>query len=184
MRWSLGWTGSRALGVPGLGTGRRRSTSTSSEREGFFKSVQCRNGTVIQHRAQSYPLSSEKVNFPFVEQVIKVERTVTVKKMGESTSGTRLYLTSLSPKQARAQELAGHSRGRWTVENNIHWVRGKEDACRARSGKIAANLALLRTTLIARIRASGRLSPTKAAEDFAFDYTQAIALIHHQRLTL
>jgi predicted transposase YbfD/YdcC len=132
-------------------------------------------------------LSSEKVNFPFVEQVAKVERTVTVKKTGESTSGTRLYLTSLSPKQARAQALAGHSRGHWTVENNIHWVRdavGKEDACRARSGKIAANLALLRTTLIAPIRASGRLSPTKAAEDFAFDYAQAIALIHHQRLTL
>jgi len=77
------------------------------------------------------------------------------------------------------------TRNHWQVENNIHWLRDAvcdEDACRSRNPNSACALALLRTALLAAVRASGRESLTQAIEEFAADRHLAVALIVNQRL--
>jgi hypothetical protein len=137
--------------------------------------------------AAACPLISIEAEFGFVSQGVTVYRHVYTKNGGEEVEGLRFYLTSLNSKEGGIATLARLSRRHWVVENNIHWVRdavGKEDACRARSPRVACALALIRTTLIAPIRAAGFNSPTLAVESFAKDYGLAIRLIQNQRLTL
>src|SRR5262249_60903255 len=63
---------------------------------------------------------------------------------GESKAEVRYFISSL---EARAEPLAAAIRGHWGIENGLHWVLDlyfNEDRSRAREGKAAANLALLR----------------------------------------
>ena len=73
----------------------------------------------------------------------------------------------------------------WQVENNVHWLRDAvcdEDDCRSRNPNSACALALLRTALLAAVRASGRESLTQAIEEFAADRHLAVALITNNDL--
>jgi len=87
--------------------------------------------------------------------------------------------------QASPALFARLIRGHWTVENNVHWLRdavGFEDRCRSRDPNAACVLALLRTALIAPLRAAGHLSLTRAMEDFARNPNLAVTILLHQRL--
>lgn len=118
---------------------------------------------------------------------MKVERTVTNKRSGRETTGSRQFITSIGHQPGRAGTLRVGAlvRAHWSVENNIHWLRDavlREDTCRARSPNSACALALLRTALLAAVRASGRESLTEAIETFAADRASALTLIRNQRL--
>jgi hypothetical protein len=114
-----------------------------------------------------------------------VYRKVTNKRSGEVSEGTRIYLGSASQAEAGLSTTGGLSRGHWTIENNIHWVRDAvdgEDASRIRASKIACALSLLGTTLLAPLRAAGYTSPTEAKETFAHKYHLPLNLLRNQRL--
>jgi predicted transposase YbfD/YdcC len=133
-------------------------------------------------------VSSEQVGFAHANQAVQVERTVTHKKTGEATTGSRQFIASIEhhPGHAAAMQTGGIVRHHWRVENNIHWLRDAvcgEDTCRSRDPNSACALALLRTALLADVRASGRESLTEAIENFAADRKLAVALIRNQRLT-
>ena len=139
------------------------------------------------------PVRSETICFAHAQSVVRAERKVTNKKSGEETFGVRHYISSLAlPGRAVAgsgraspARFAKLVRGHWTVENNIHWLRdavGFEDRCRSHDANAACALALLRTALLAPIRAAGHLSLTKAMEDFAKTPRLAMAILLHQRL--
>ncbi|MBL9179568.1 MAG: transposase, partial [Verrucomicrobiaceae bacterium] len=52
--------------------------------------------------------------------------------------------------------LAGIARSHWSVENALHWrldVQWGEDQCRARAGKAATNLSVLRKLAMNLLRA-------------------------------
>lgn len=131
------------------------------------------------------PLSSEGSGFAHVQQAACAKRKVTKKKSGQEQSGTRHYLSSLSPAQASPAKMARLVRGHWTVENNIHWLRdmvGGEDRCRSRDPNAACALALLRTALLAPVRPADHKSLTEATETFAHDPAAALRLLTNQRL--
>jgi len=56
------------------------------------------------------------------------------------------------------------SRGQWSIENRLHWVRDvtfDEDRCRIRKGAGAQNMACLRNLAISLLRIAGaRYIPT------------------------
>jgi predicted transposase YbfD/YdcC len=143
---------------------------------------------VIERWALTFPLKSEEAGRPHTEMAGVVWRRVTNKKTGETTEGCRLYVSSVEPhakRKACNRWLLDISRGHWTVENNVHWVRdavNKEDAGRIRSGHIAAALGLLGTSLLALQRAAGLPSPTKAAESCSQSASLALNAILNQRL--
>jgi hypothetical protein len=50
-----------------------------------------------------------------------------------------------------AEEAAGLTRGRWSIENRLHWfldVCFGEDDCRVRTNRVAENLNVLRETAL------------------------------------
>lgn len=142
---------------------------------------------MIERSTACVPLVSESAGLAHVGQAARITRSVTHKKTGEVKTGSRIFLSSLPWKPGRAASLAVGSlvRRHWTVENNIHWLRDgvwKEDTSRSRTPNAACALALLRTALLAPIRASGRLSLILALEGFAENKASAVTLIRNQRL--
>ena len=124
--------------------------------------------------------------------MVRAERKVTHKKSGVEKTGVRLYISSLeltgrpaSTGRASPALFAKAIRGHWAVENNIHWLRdavGFEDRCRSRDPNAACALALLRTALLAPVRAAGHLSLTESMENCAENPRLAVAILLHQRL--
>lgn len=90
----------------------------------------------------------EQLGFVHAAQVIEIQRESTRKSTGVTTTGTRRFVLSepLSPRDACLAV-----RGRWGIENRNHHPRDAtwlEDKTRARTGHTAANLALLRGTVL------------------------------------
>jgi len=77
----------------------------------------------------------------------------TVKKTGQTTTEAHYYLSSALPNQRRPAQWLGLIRGHWAgVEIRNHWRRDAlmgEDGSRSRNPNLLANLALLRSGLLA-----------------------------------
>ena len=142
---------------------------------------------MIERGIASVPLVSESAGLAHVQQAAQVTRSVTDKKTGEVKTGIRIFLSSIAwePGRQACLRIGRLVRCHWVVENNIHWLRDgvwKEDTCRSRCPNAACALALLRTALLAPLRASGRTSLTTDTEAFAENKVSAVTLIRNQRL--
>ena len=77
----------------------------------------------------------------------------TVKKTGQTTTEAHYYLSSALPNQYDSIQWLGLIRGHWGgVEIRNHWRRDAlmgEDGSRSRNPNLLANLALLRSGLLA-----------------------------------
>lgn len=98
------------------------------------------------------------IDFPGAAQVMRIVR-YRGELSGQRTSKEVVHaITSLPPARADPAVLTALIRGHWAIENSIHHVRDAtfaEDACRARTGHAATNLAALRNAVITAIRATG-----------------------------
>lgn len=87
-----------------------------------------------------------------LRSIAQVTATRTDKKTGESSTETRLYISSLPPDPA---PLLAASRSHWSIENNLHWqldVTFREDQCRIRKDHAARNLATMRKAVLNLLR--------------------------------
>ncbi len=82
--------------------------------------------------------------------IIKIEATRITGEL--STTSIRYYISSLASKSA---QYFNHAiRKHWSIENNLHWhldVTFGEDHSRARTGKAAENLSILRKMALQKI---------------------------------
>jgi len=102
------------------------------------------------------------VEFPYAEQVFKVERVreeirggVVKKEETEVVYG----VTSLSKERARPERLLELNRGHWEIENRLFWVRDvtfDEDRSRVRKNNGTEIMSSLRNLAISLIRIQGR----------------------------
>ena len=100
--------------------------------------------------------------FPYIEQVFKVERVrkeirggVIKKEETEVVYG----ITSLSKERAKAERLLELNRGHWEIENRLFWVRDvtfDEDRSRVRRKNGTEIMSSLRNLVISIIRIQGR----------------------------
>jgi len=70
-------------------------------------------------------------------------------------------VTSLRPEKADPHTLLTLTRGHWSIENRLHWVRDvtfDEDRCRIRKGFGAQNMACIRNLAISILRIAGAKS--------------------------
>jgi predicted transposase YbfD/YdcC len=84
--------------------------------------------------------------------IVSVAARRTIKKTGQTSAETRLYISSLPPDPVR---LAAAVRAHWSVENNLHWsldVAFREDECRTRKDHSARNLAMIRRAALNLLR--------------------------------
>ena len=98
------------------------------------------------------------LDFPYAAQVFALRREVTEIVSQKSRSETVYGLSSLSPARATPPRLLGLSRGHWTIENRLHWVRDvtfDEDRSRVRTGAGAQVMATVRNLTISLLRLAG-----------------------------
>lgn len=93
--------------------------------------------------------------------VVRSERTI--KKTGRSSLESRYYLSSRLPEEHSPAEWLDLIRGHWAgVEIRNHWRRDAlmgEDRSRSRNPKLLANMALIRSALLALLESSGQGRP-------------------------
>jgi hypothetical protein len=118
--------------------------------------------------------------WPGAAQVARIERTRHV--AGRQSVEIAYVVTSLPASEAGPQRLLALSRGHWSIENRLHWVRDvslDEDRCRCRAG--ARALAALRNLALWLIRSRG-LSVPEARENFREDRAEVVALVTGRNL--
>lgn len=104
-------------------------------------------------------------DWPGLEQVMQITRTVTKMSTGETRTERVYAITSLSPERGNPELLLAASRGHWTIENSVHWVRDVtlgEDACAVHKERASQTLAALRNAVLTLVRLSGSKSVAKA----------------------
>ena len=98
------------------------------------------------------------LDFPYAAQVFTIRREVTEMVSRKFRSETVHGLSSLSPQRATPARLLALSRGHWTIENRLHWVRDvtfDEDRSRVRKGVGAQVMASIRNLAISLLRLAG-----------------------------
>lgn len=94
-----------------------------------------------------------KADFPFARSLIVVRSQRTIKKTGHTSMESRYYLSSAPPADHRPESWLKLIGGHWGgVEVRNHWRRDAvmgEDASRSRNPTLLANVALIRSALLA-----------------------------------
>ncbi|MDR0683870.1 MAG: ISAs1 family transposase, partial [Spirochaetaceae bacterium] len=112
-----------------------------------------------------------------VRTIIQYRRFRMVK--GKETVQTDQYY--ISSGDCGADEFLTYIRGRWLIENQLHWMLDivfREDECRVRTGNAALNLNILRKLALYRLRkmtmdkkrvsAKRRMMHAALSEDFLY----------------
>lgn len=94
-----------------------------------------------------------RADFPFARSLSVVRSQRTVKKTGQSSTESRYYLSSVPAEEYSPEQWLGLIRGHWGgVEIRNHWRRDAlmgEDRSRSRNPNLLANLAFIRSALLA-----------------------------------
>ena len=124
-----------------------------------------------------------EVDFPYARALIVVRCTRTVSRTATTSHEVRYYLSSAEPAAHTPTQWLALIQGHWAgVEIRNHWRRDAlwgEDRSRTRNPNALANLALLRSALLARL-ASDRDERSLPAliESFAQNPAAAFNLIN------
>lgn len=108
-------------------------------------------------------VDSNQVHFPFVQQVVRVDRRRELKD--RCTWDRAMYLASLSPEQADANRIGTVIRGHWAIENQLHYRRDwsfDEDRHTTRKPGGVQVMACLRNLAVAWAARSHHLKHLKA----------------------
>ncbi len=140
------------------------------------------HGQRIEQRTlqASTALTAEYCQWPGLQQVFQIERRVTNKKTGITTAEISFGISSLSAQHADAKRLAAFTRGHWSIENQLHWVRDTvfgEDRCRVHTGQAPQVLAAMRNLAISLIRLSGFASVIEGLRHYGAHQRAATYLV-------
>lgn len=101
---------------------------------------------------------NDYVNFPFVEQVFKIERHVFHKKSQKESREVVYGVTSRSAEQASAKAVLHTNRHHWCIENSCHYIidwNYDEDRSRIRAGYGPENMTRLRRFCVGLLKGRG-----------------------------
>jgi len=136
------------------------------------------HGRIEIRKLQTTSALNDYLTWPGVQQVFRLERTVT---RDQRTQTEVVYgLTSLARKDASAAQLLSFIRQHWHIENKAHWVRDvtfDEDRSQVRQGNLPHVMAALRNAVISLLRASGLHNISQALRRFAAQPDKAVELI-------
>jgi predicted transposase YbfD/YdcC len=120
------------------------------------------------------------IDFPHAAQIFQItRRSKNLDAPAWERKETVFGITALTPGQAGPADLAGYTRGHWSVENKSHYVRDvtfREDAGQTRTGHAPANLATLRNLVIGALRRAGHTNIAHARTLQSNDYHRALTL--------
>jgi predicted transposase YbfD/YdcC len=144
--------------------------------------------TLDQHRGRierrcirvSTEMNAYLKDWPLVEHVAELRRTVTVRKTGITSQEVVYLITPLTPAEAGPRRLLDLVRGHWGIENSSHYVRDVsfgEDRSRLRTGSAPQILAALRNLALTLIHRHGSSQIAATRRHFASHPHKAFALL-------
>lgn len=120
------------------------------------------------------------LDWPFLQQVFKLERTITIVKTKKTRQETLYGVTSLAAKQASPVLLLHMLRSYWRIENSLHYPRDvtlHEDQTRFKHHAAAHNMAIINNLVLALLATSSFPFIPSARRFFAARPDRAFALL-------
>ena len=120
------------------------------------------------------------LDFPYAEQVLRIERIVTKLDGSPLRQEVTFGITSLSPEKGSPRRLLELNRGHWGIENRLHWVRDvtfDEDRSQVRKGAGVQVMAALRNLAIGLLRKAGATNIAAALRHCARYAEKALRLL-------
>lgn len=120
------------------------------------------------------------LDWPFLQQVFRLQRTITTSKTNKQRQESIYGVTSLSAEQASPTQLLHMLRSYWQIENGLHYPRDvtlHEDQTRFKRHAAAHNMAIINNLVLALISKSGFPFVPSARRFFAAHPNHALALL-------
>lgn len=120
------------------------------------------------------------LDWPFLQQVFKLERLVIIQKTGKTRHEIVFGVTSLAAEQASPSQLLQMVRSYWQIENGLHYPRDvtlHEDPTRFKKPSAAHIMAILNNLVLGLIAQSDFLFVPSARRFFAAHPDEALALL-------
>lgn len=144
--------------------------------------------TIDRHRGRietrsirvSTEMNAYLVDWPLLQQVAELRRTVTVRKTGKTSEEVVYLITPLTPQEAGPARLIEIVRGHWSIENSSHYVRDVtfgEDRSRLCTGHTPQIMAAFRNLAITLIHRQGSSQIVGTRRHFASHPRSAFALL-------
>ena len=110
------------------------------------------------------------LDWPFLQQVFKLERFATIIKTGQTRHEIIYGITSLSAEQAPPEQLLSMLRSYWGIENGLHYRRDvtlHEDQTRFTRDSAAHVMCIINNIVLALITKAGYVYVPSARRYFA-----------------
>ncbi|TFH39622.1 MAG: ISAs1 family transposase [ANME-2 cluster archaeon] len=120
------------------------------------------------------------LDWPFLQQVFKLERQATICKTGKSRHEIVYGVTSLSAEQASPSQLLRMLRSYWKIENSLHYPRDvtlHEDQTRFKKHSAAHTMAVINNLILGLIAKSDFDYVPSARRHFAAHPDEALHLL-------
>lgn len=120
------------------------------------------------------------VNWPYAEQVFRLERTFKQMHTGQITHEVVYGITNLTASEATAPRLLEIVRGHWGIENGLHYRRDvtfREDRSRVQMGDAPQVLAVINNLVLGVFARLGYTNAPEARRHFAAHLDEAVNLI-------
>ena len=130
----------------------------SPSEPGLATTVEKGHGRLEQRRLWASADLNDYLDWPYVQQVFRLDRHTQCVKTGLVTNETVYGITSLSSEQAGPQQLLSLARGHWNIENGLHYRRDetlREDWCHLRLGHTQRMMAAINNLVLGLILRRG-----------------------------
>ncbi len=120
------------------------------------------------------------LEWPFLQQVFKLERTTTICRTGKSSHEIVYGVTSLSVEEASPQQLLSLLRSYWGIECGLHYrqdVSLNEDQTRFKKHSAAQVMAIINNLILGLMAESDFLFVPAARRFFAAHPNEALDLL-------
>jgi predicted transposase YbfD/YdcC len=121
------------------------------------------------------------LDWPFLQQVFKLERSITVQKTGQTRHEIIYGITSLSAEQASPKQLLEMLRSYWGIENGLHYRRDvtlHEDETRFTKDSAAHIMSIINNIVLGLIATTDHQFVPSARRYFAANLDEAFSLLN------
>ena len=137
------------------------------------------HGRLERRTLTASSLLKDYVNWPYAEQVFRIERRFLRIRDGKLTEEVKYGVTSLTAAEASPEQLLALERAHWSIENGLHYRRDetfREDRCRL-TGQGAHAMAVLNNLVLGLLRRRGVDNVPDARRYYAANLDEAAELI-------
>lgn len=138
------------------------------------------HGRLEERKLTASSLLSDYLDWPYVEQVFKLERRLTNLKTQRSSYEISYGLTSLTAQEASPARLLQLVRWHWGIENGLHYRRDvtcHEDAVRTTKPRLAQVMAMINNFMIGLTLREGFSNLAQARRYFNAHSDRALSLL-------